>query len=381
MLLQRAKEKPQLLLNTAQIVNKENISLDKYLNKEKRLLFKDAIKIIFKQPELAKFFLRTYRWQKKAGNLRLEWGKKGLHVPPFMIFSITERCNLSCKGCYAQAFNRKGTDEISPEKLKDIIEQAHQLGTSIILIAGGEPLVRKEIINIAGCYPDIIFPVFTNGLLIDEEMISVLEKQKNFIPILSIEGNQAETNSRRGKGVYEYVKKIIYKIRGKNVFWGLSLTLEKDNFDLITGEVFVKELISLGCKMFFYISYVPVKYGTEDMRLTDEQEKKIGTIINDYKARYPALFIAFPGGEEEMGGCLASGRGFVHISSEGNLEPCPFAPYSDTNLKDLTLKDALGSEFLRKIRENHEGLKATKGGCALWENRQWVASLLDKNPG
>jgi len=84
-------------------------------------------------------------------------------------------------------------------------------------------------------------------------------------------------------------------------------------------------------------------------------------------------------GTEEMGGCLASGRGFVHISAEGNLEPCPFAPYSDTSLKDLTLKDALSSEFLRKIRENHQNLKETKGGCALWENRQWVASLLKES--
>jgi MoaA/NifB/PqqE/SkfB family radical SAM enzyme len=293
-----------------------------------------------------------------------------------MIFSITERCNLSCKGCYAQAFNRKRDGEISPEKLKDIIGQAHDLGTSIIIIAGGEPLVRKEIINIIASHPDIIFPVFTNGLLIDEEMVAVLENQKNFIPILSIEGNQAETDSRRGNGVYEHVNKIISKTQGKNIFWGLSLTLEKDNFNLITSEGFVKELVSLGCKIFFYVSYVPVKHGTEDMCLASEQEKKIIEIVNDYKNKFPALFIAFPGSEEEMGGCLASGRGFVHISARGDLEPCPFAPYSDTNLREQSLKDALGSEFLKKIRENHENLKETSGGCALWENRQWVSSQL-----
>jgi len=364
------------LPETPQKIIKENIGLDRYLNKKIRLLFKDALKTLVRKPALANFFLKTYRWQKKAAALRLDWEKRGVHVPPFMIFSITERCNLSCKGCYAKAFNRKGTDELSPEKLKDIIEQAHQLGTSIVLIAGGEPLIRREIMDIIRSYPDIIFPVFTNGLLIDEEKIPVLERQKNFIPIFSIEGNQAETNSRRGVGVYEYVKKIIDKIGCKSIFWGLSLTLEKNNFDLITSEGFVKGLLSLGCKIFFYISYIPVKQGTEDMCLTGEQEKKISTIMGDYKARFPALFIAFPGGEEEMGGCLASGRGFVHISAEGNLEPCPFAPYSDASLKDLSLKDALNSEFLKKIRENHQNLKETRGGCALWENREWVASLL-----
>jgi MoaA/NifB/PqqE/SkfB family radical SAM enzyme len=297
-----------------------------------------------------------------------------------MIFSITEKCNLSCKGCYAQAFNRSQEGELSTEKLKDIIGQAHELGTSIILIAGGEPLVRKEIISIMAGYPEIIFPVFTNGLLIDEETMSALEKQKNIIPILSIEGNRAETDSRRGDGVYESVKKIIGKTPDKNIFWGLSLTLEKDNFNLITSEGFVRDLASSGCKIFFYVSYIPAKHGTEGMCLTIEQEKKIVEIVNDYKHKFPALFIAFPGSEEEMGGCLASGRGFVHISARGDLEPCPFAPYSDTNLKEQSLKDALGSEFLRKIRENHENLKETKGGCALWDNSEWVASLLKENP-
>ncbi|MCL5073057.1 MAG: hypothetical protein M1308_19540, partial [Actinobacteria bacterium] len=103
-----------------------------------------------------------------------------------------------------------------------------------------------------------------------------------------------------------------------------------------------------------------------------------GSLMIDYKSRFPALFIAFPGGEDEMGGCLASGRGFVHISAGGSLEPCPFAPYSDTNLKNLSLKDALNSEFLKKIRESHETLKGTRGGCALWENREWVKSLVNK---
>lgn len=361
-----------------QKADRRNFKLDKYLNKEIRTLFKDVIKIIFREPSLAKFFLQTYRWQKKAGNLRIDWEKKGLHVPPFMIFSITSRCNLSCKGCYAREFNRKKNDEISSEKLMQIIEQAHELGTSIILIAGGEPLVRREIMDAVERYPDIIFPVFTNGLLINEEIISVIEKRKNFIPILSIEGNQAETNSRRGEGVYEYIRKIIEKIKGKSIFWGVSLTLENENFDLITSENFVKELIKLGCKIFFYVSYIPVKADTEDLCLTEAQEKKIGSLMMDYKSRFPALFIAFPGGEEEMGGCLASGRGFVHISSDGSLEPCPFAPYSDTNLKNLSLKEALGSEFLKKIRENHETLKETGGGCALWENREWVQSLVNE---
>jgi MoaA/NifB/PqqE/SkfB family radical SAM enzyme len=358
------------------VLLKENFILDKYLNKEITTLFSDILKIIFKQPALMKFFLKTFRWQKNAGNLRLQWEKKGVHVPPFMIFSITNRCNLSCKGCYAKAFNRKEIDGISPDKFRSIIDEAHDLGTSIVLIAGGEPLLRKDLIEVIVDFPDIIFPVFTNGLLMDEIIIRKLESANNFIPVISIEGLQVETDDRRGKGVYDYICKIIEKIKGKSIFWGVSLTLTNENFDLITGSDFIKRLVDLGCKLFFYISYIPVKSGTEDLCITKIQEETIGRLTLDYRKKYSALFIAFPGGEEEMGGCLASGRGFIHISPEGNLEPCPFAPYSDTNLKDISLKEALSSDLLKKIRENHDRLSETKGGCALWENRDWVQSLL-----
>ena len=129
----------QVMETSVKTVNKNikesDFLLDKYLNREIAKLFKDVIKIILKDPSQASFFLKTYRKQKKAGKLRLEWEKKGVHVPPFMIFSITGRCNLSCKGCYAREFNRKKTDEIEPEKMQQIIQEAHDLGTSIILIA------------------------------------------------------------------------------------------------------------------------------------------------------------------------------------------------------------------------------------------------------
>lgn len=73
---------------------------------------------------------------------------------------------------------------------------------------------------------------------------------------------------------------------------------------------------------------------------------------------------------------FSSGRGFVHISPDGFLEPCPFAPYSDTDLRNVSLKEALRSDLLRKIRENHDKLESTSGGCALWTHREWVRSLM-----
>lgn len=87
-----------------------------------------------------------------------------------------------------------------------------------------------------------------------------------------------------------------------------------------------------------------------------------------------------PTEEKIFGGCLSAGRGFVHINARGDLEPCPFAPFSDVNLRNVMLKEALKSKLLEKIRENRvilERLESSgQGGCSLWANKKWVESLL-----
>ena len=99
-------------------------------------------------------------------------------------------------------------------------------------------------------------------------------------------------------------------------------------------------------------------------------------LTRTWHSQWPALFITVPGHEAEVGGCLAAGRGFVHISAEGDLEPCPFAPFSDTSLRDRTLGEALRSPFLTALRGHPEKLSITEGGCCLWKKREWVCDLL-----
>jgi MoaA/NifB/PqqE/SkfB family radical SAM enzyme len=116
--------------------------------------------------------------------------------------------------------------------------------------------------------------------------------------------------------------------------------------------------------------------GTENLVLTHEQKKTLQAVISVFSQKYAALFIGFPGDEETYGGCLAAGRGFVHVSPSGDLEPCPAAPISDANLAAVPLKEALQSRLLGRIRDEHTLLSETSGGCALRANRAWVQGLL-----
>jgi MoaA/NifB/PqqE/SkfB family radical SAM enzyme len=145
------------------------------------------------------------------------------------------------------------------------------------------------------------------------------------------------------------------------------MTITKLNFGRVVNEDFIDELISYGCELIGFLEYLPFKDGTKDLVITHDQRKQKSELINYYRTRYSKIFIDLPRDEDLFGGCL-SGLGFVHVSSEGNLEPCVFSTASDSNLKTMSLIEALKSPLLKSIRERDSGLKTTKRGCALWNN-------------
>jgi MoaA/NifB/PqqE/SkfB family radical SAM enzyme len=301
-------------------------------------------------------------------------------VPPIAIFSITNRCNLRCKGCYAQAIRGDAPDALEAGELRRIVAEAGELGISFFVIAGGEPLARPEILDITREFPRIVFLLVTNGLLLDEAVLAQLAEQRNTIPVLSLEGNQAETDERRGRGVFERLQGKMKELKSRGLFFSLSLTVSRLNFDTVTETRFIEESIRAGCRFFLFLEYTPIREGTDGWALTDAQRNRMRSQVQAFRRRFPAVFIAVPWDEEEVGGCLAAGRGFVHINADGDLEPCPFAPWSDANLKRLPLKEALQSRFLAALRENHSGLEDLEGGCSLWKNRKRVRELLDAGP-
>ena len=245
-----------------------------------------------------------------------------------------------------------------------------------MMITGGEPLMKPEILWEAGKRRDMIFPVFTNGMLLNKGSISFFKHHHHLIPILSVEGDRYRTDDRRGKGVYDRLIQNMEQLRKARQMYGLSLTITRENFDEVTHPVWLRSKYGLGCRLFIMVDYVPQTESDMDLCLTKEQKAKLPSRLALLRKSIPALFISLPGDEEKFGGCLAAGRGFAHISAAGNLEPCPFAPFSDMNLRERSLKEILGSPFMNRIRKSHHLLGEANGGCTLWENREWVQSHL-----
>jgi len=346
------------------------------LNKSLRIFFTNALRISLSSPSQAYSFVRTLIWQAKAARIRKKYKQQNITVPPIIIFSITDKCNLECKGCYHKALHSKSDSELSTDRVRTIVKEAQELGVSFFVVAGGEPFCRPELLEIINEYPQMIFLVFSNGVLIDDEMINRFKRQKNVVPLISLEGNEKETDSRRGEGIYNQLQETMKKMHDNKIFFGTSLTLTRQGFPVMTDLDFTRDLVENGCRFFLYLEYNPIEEGTDDWVLTSDQRTQFSDILKSYREQFPALFIGVPWDETDVGGCLASARGFIHINAQGDVEPCPFAPYSDTNVQDSSLREALQSKLLHDIRRHPEKLIEDQGGCALWYRREWVQSLL-----
>ena len=355
--------------------------IQEYMTEGVERVVKDALRATVKDPKGSAFMAGFAISSARASKKRREAEKKGEHIPPFLIASITSNCNLHCAGCYSRA-NHATTDcapqdQLSCEDWLKIFEEADALGISFILLAGGEPMLRKDVIEAAGNIRNILFPIFTNGVLLNEEYMKLLEKRRNLIPIISIEGGKASTDSRRGSGIYDRVMRSMDALHASGLIYGCSVTVTTENMEDVLSEKFISSLSEKGCKAVIYVEYVPVTEESGHLAIGDPEREIFSSSLQALRTTHPEIvFVSFPGDEKSSGGCIAAGRGFFHINSHGGAEPCPFSPYSDMNVRDTSLKEALSSPLFLALQDQHVLTGEHSGGCVLFEKKAQVEALL-----
>ena len=358
-----------------------DFNLQNYLADGVEVILKDAMHATLKNPKESLFLLRFSKHARKATKIRKRYEKDGQNIPVFLIASITSSCNLHCTGCYSRANNACSDDEpqnqLSDDDWHNIFKQAKDLGISFIVLAGGEPLLRQDVLIKASEMSEILFPVFTNGTLLDEKNLELFDENRNLVPIISIEGDQDVTDLRRGAGVYNHIVNVMELMKENNIIFGTSLTFTKRNISSLVSNEYIDKLHDFGCKVVFFIEYVPLNEDTTDLAPTDSERELLFNEINRLRREYDdMLFLSFPGDEKTSGGCLAAGRGFFHINSNGGAEPCPASPYSDINVKESSLLDALNSNLFKSLRDGGLLMDDHEGGCVLFEHRKDVERIL-----
>ena len=284
------------------------LDLATYMSGSISRIMAKAYKNVLSNPREAKFAFRMQQLFAKSEKRRKKvQEKEGIDVPPFLISSISTTCNLHCKGCYArsngiandQEAERKAT--MTPQQWQQIFTEAADMGINFSLLAGGEPMMRKDILETVAEVKDMIFPIFTNGTLIGPSYIEFLRKHLNMVPIISIEGTAMGSDERRGQGVFKRAMQSMELLKQEDLFFGTSITVTTENYQMVTSSEFIDRLRSYGCKIVFYIEYVPTEAGTEHLAFIDEHVAEMEQVLETRREEYEdIIFLSFPGDEKAL---------------------------------------------------------------------------------
>lgn len=149
------------------------------------------------------------------------------------------------------------------------------------------------------------------------------------------------------------------------------------NIKEVTSDGFLQKLSDRGCKAVIFVEFVPVMDDSMELAPGEKEREYLKGEIARLREEHPEMvYISFPGDEKSSGGCVAAGRGFFHINSHGGAEPCPFSPYSDINVRDTSLKEAMNSRLFRELRDGGYLLEDYPGGCTLYERRTDVERMM-----
>ncbi len=274
----------------------------------------------------------------------------GTH-PDVMVLSPTMRCNLACTGCYSAHYDRH--DDLSTRDLDNIVDQARGIGIHFVVVSGGEPYLRDDLLGAFERHPDVLFMTYTNGIIIsDRKLAPKLARLGNVIPCVSIEGFEKETEERRGRGVWQKILSTMSALKDEGVIFGFSGTPTRYNSDLLVSDELVDFYVERGCMIGWLFSYMPVGRNPDvDLMPTPEQRLRRLRRVRELRRTKPIIVADFWCDGQMTDGCLSSGKVYFHVNAQGGIEPCVFNQFSVHNIKQTPLRVALASPYFGYLRQ------------------------------
>lgn len=302
--------------------------------------------------------------------------REGCNIPWAILLDPTSACNMHCTGCWAAEYGH--SLNLSLEIMDSIVQQGKKLGTYMYIYTGGEPLVRKtDLIRLCEMHPDCEFLSFTNGTLIDEAFCQEMLRVKNFVPAISLEGFEEANDFRRGKGVYRKVADAMALMKKHKLPFGISACYTSRNYADLSSEDFFDYIIDSGALFVWFFHYMPVGMGAATELLpSPEQRETIYRRIRAFRNTKPIFSMDFQNDAEFVGGCIAGGRRYLHINAKGDVEPCVFIHYSNCNIHDTSLLNALKSPLFMAYHDNQPFNENMFQPCPMLENPERIRQMV-----
>ena len=297
--------------------------------------------------------------------------KYNCNIPWLILFDPTSACNMHCIGCWSGTYGHKSS--LTYEEMDKIVTEGKALGAHLYMLTGGEPMVRKEdVLKLCAKHDDCFFAAYTNSTLIDEDLCKRVQKLGNLTFMLSIEGTPDTNDARRGKGHYAHVMKAMDLLKKYGIVFGTSICYTKDNIEAVTSDDFFNLITEKGAHFGFYFHFMPVgNNAVPELMPTPEQRVYMIKRIREVRSEnntIPFFPMDFQNDGEYVGGCIAGGRNYFHINSNGDAEPCVFIHFSNTNIKTHSILEMLQSPLFMAYHEGQPFNRNHLRPCPMLEN-------------
>ncbi len=301
--------------------------------------------------------------------------KQGDCFPAFLFLSITNRCNLSCKGCWVT--QSVPPCELSLPVLNNVITQSKAEGIPFFGILGGEPLLHEGVFDLFDAHRDAYFVLFTNGTLLDAKAAGRLRWSGNVTPLISIEGTKEESDARRGGiGVYASALDALRHCHENRLFTGVATSITRYSLDDLASDQFLDEMARRGAHYLWYYIYRPAGPNPSPERaLSADQILQLRRFIVDARTRAPLILVDAYWDHEGRALCPAATGIALHIAPNGAIEPCPVLQFAGENIGEGNgLAETLRhSALLRTFRDE---VSPRTRGCIIMEDPRWLAEFV-----
>ncbi len=299
-----------------------------------------------------------------------------LEKPMLISWNVTFRCPLKCPHCYIDAGAEDTRAELGTDEAKRVIDQIAGIGTPVLILSGGEPLLREDIYELASYATGLGIRVSlgTCGILIDDGVAKKMRVAGVRKAAISLDSADPAVHDRfRGiPGAWNRTVEGIRSCLRNGIGVQVNVTVMKENYRNIAEIIaFCRTLGVSGFQLFFL---VPTGRGAGVEDITPEMYESIIHAVMDTTASgdvtiRPTCAPQYTRIRSELGmktgafpGCLA-GKAYCRIYPTGDVTPCPYLPLTIGNVTETPLAEIWkNSEILQEIR-NPDMLGGKCGAC------------------
>lgn len=302
--------------------------------------------------------------------------KYGYSIPFTILVDPTTACNKKCIGCWAADYNN--ALNLSFDELDKLFTEGKDLGIYFYIMTGGEPLIRKnDILKLAKKHSDCVFMFFTNGTLIDQKFCEDLCEVGNLVPTISVEGFDDATDKRRGTGSWKDIMRAMDLMKLNHIPFGFSTCFTTANCDSVLSEEFIDLMIDKGAYFSWYFTFMPIGCKTDTTLMANpDQRETLYRTIRGWRETKSIFNMDFWHDAEYVGGCVAGGRRYCHVNANGDVEPCVFCHYSNANIKNVSLIEALGQPLFLQYQKNQPFNQNQFRPCPILDNAPKIAEMV-----